>query len=318
MAETAVQGGSSKTGLEQLPYKKDGYNFWTWRGHKVHYVVKGQGPPMVLIHGFGASAFHWRYNIPELAKTHTVYAMDLLGFGLSEKALIEYNADVWRDQVADFVREVVGKPAVLAGNSVGGYTILNAAAANPDLVSGLVLLNASGQFESSDQKLGEETPEKDVVEMEESLLKRIFITPIKDTVQKYSILFAFWQAKQPARIESVLRNVYKDQTNVDDYLVNSIVQPTSDPNAGEVYYRLMTQVLFKRSNQTINKLVTQISCPVLLLWGDLDPWMGPSKCDQFKKLYPKATIVRLQAGHCPHDEVPEQVNKALLDFANSV
>lgn len=60
--------------------------------------------------------FFLRYNIPELAKTHTVYAMCLLGFGLSEKALIEYNADVWRDQVADFVREVVKKPAVLAGN----------------------------------------------------------------------------------------------------------------------------------------------------------------------------------------------------------
>lgn len=57
-----------------------------------------------------------RYNIPELAKTHTVYAMDLLGFGFSEKALIDYTADVWRDQVADFVRDVVGKPAVLAGN----------------------------------------------------------------------------------------------------------------------------------------------------------------------------------------------------------
>lgn len=91
--------------------------------------------------------------------------------------------------------------------SVGGYTVLSAAAAYPDLVSGLVLLNASGQFESSDQKLGEETPEKDVVETQESVLNRLLITPIKDTVQKYSILFAFWQAKQPARIESVLRNV---------------------------------------------------------------------------------------------------------------
>lgn len=118
MADTAVQEEStiSKQALDRLPFKPDGYNFWTWRGHKVHYVVQGQGPPIVLIHGFGASAFHWRYNIPELAKTHTVYAMDLLGFGWSEKALIEYDALLWRDQVADFVKEVVGKPAVLAGN----------------------------------------------------------------------------------------------------------------------------------------------------------------------------------------------------------
>lgn len=43
-----------------LPFKEDGYNFWTWRGHKIHYVVQGSGPPVVLVHGFGASAFHWR------------------------------------------------------------------------------------------------------------------------------------------------------------------------------------------------------------------------------------------------------------------
>jgi hypothetical protein len=63
MADTAVQEEStiSKQALDRLPFKPDGYNFWTWRGHKVHYVVQGQGPPIVLIHGFGASAFHWRY-----------------------------------------------------------------------------------------------------------------------------------------------------------------------------------------------------------------------------------------------------------------
>lgn len=82
--------------------------------------------------------------------------------------------------------------------------------------------------------------------------------------------------------------------------------------------RLMTGVLFQKKNATMNELLSQISCPMLLLWGDLDPWMGPSKCDQIKRLYPKASMVRLQAGHCPHDEVPEQVNGALLNFMKSV
>jgi pimeloyl-ACP methyl ester carboxylesterase len=324
MADTAVQEEStiSKQALDRLPFKPDGYNFWTWRGHKVHYVVQGQGPPIVLIHGFGASAFHWRYNIPELAKTHTVYAMDLLGFGWSEKALIEYDALLWRDQVADFVKEVVGKPAVLAGNSVGGFTVLTTAAGYPDLVSGLVLLNSSGQFDTpsspGEGKIGEGSSQQEVIKTEESVLNRLMLKPIKDFVQKYAILFAFWQAKQPARIKSVLQNVYKDQTNVDDYLVQSIVQPTQDANAGEVYYRLMTQLVFKSSNLTINQLLDQLSCPLLLLWGDLDPWMGPSKCEQMKKLYPQAEMVHLQAGHCPHDEAPAQVNTALRSFANSV
>lgn len=55
------------TGLERLPFKPGGYNFWTWRGHKIHYVQQGEGFPIVLIHGFGASAFHWRFPFLPLA-----------------------------------------------------------------------------------------------------------------------------------------------------------------------------------------------------------------------------------------------------------
>lgn len=46
--------------MDQLPFKPEGYNFWTWKGRKIHYVEQGHGQPVVLIHGFGASAFHWR------------------------------------------------------------------------------------------------------------------------------------------------------------------------------------------------------------------------------------------------------------------
>lgn len=61
------------------------------------------------------SHFH-RYNLPELAKSYKVYALDLLGFGWSDKAIIEYDAMVWRDQVVDFLKEIVKEPAVLVGN----------------------------------------------------------------------------------------------------------------------------------------------------------------------------------------------------------
>lgn len=66
-----------------------------------------QGTPLLLIHGFGASAYHWRYNINELAKTHRVFAIDLLGFGWSDKPLVEYSRyDLWPRQVSTFINEV--------------------------------------------------------------------------------------------------------------------------------------------------------------------------------------------------------------------
>ena len=58
----------------------------------------------------------YRYNIPELAKKYKVYVVDLLGFRWSEKALVDYDALVWRDQVADFLKEIVKEPTILVGN----------------------------------------------------------------------------------------------------------------------------------------------------------------------------------------------------------
>ena len=60
---------------------------WQWQGHQIQYTVTGTGQPLVLIHGFGASIGHWRKNIPVLAQAgYQVFALDLLGFGGSDKA----------------------------------------------------------------------------------------------------------------------------------------------------------------------------------------------------------------------------------------
>ncbi|KAA3457514.1 pheophytinase, chloroplastic [Gossypium australe] len=219
--------GSSLTsepvqGVERLPFKPDGYNFWTWRGRKIHYVVQGEGFPIVLIHGFGASAFHWRYNIPELAKNYKVYAVDLLGFGWSEKAIIEYDAMIWRDQVVDFLKEIVKEPTVLVGNSLGGFTALVAAVGLPEQVVGLALLNSAGQFGDAKAK---------TTESEETFLQKFVLKPLKEVFQR------------------VVLQVYINTSNVDDYLVESIKMPADDPNAGEVYYRyyvVPTLLLFSK------------------------------------------------------------------------
>ena len=70
-------------------------------------LAGNSGPVLLLVHGFGASVYHWRYNIPELAKTHRVFAVDMLGFGWSEKPVLEYGGcDIWSEQIRDFVKEV--------------------------------------------------------------------------------------------------------------------------------------------------------------------------------------------------------------------
>merc|ERR1719247_3694231 len=92
------------------------------------YIAVGaeDAPPMLLVHGFGASAFHWRDNVNALAAG---------GFGASEKPVMDYDGDLWVQHCAAFLEDVAGcgngKQAVVAGNSIGGYTALALGAKRP-------------------------------------------------------------------------------------------------------------------------------------------------------------------------------------------
>ena len=148
-----------------LRWREEPDNLWTFSGWSeapsltVNYIAAGpeEGQPFLLIHGFGASGFHWRRNVPALAAAgYRVYAIDLVGFGLSAKPIIDYDSRLWRDQCAAFLREVAGcgeaadgRRAVVAGNSIGGYCALAVAAAYPELCLGVASLNGAGRFSPS-------------------------------------------------------------------------------------------------------------------------------------------------------------------------
>ncbi len=99
---------------------------WTWRGHRISYERFGaadgsSAPPLVIVHGFGSSARHFRRLTSALSQHYTVYAPDLLGFGASAKPAVEYTPRLWAAQTEDFLRDVVAQPAVLVGNSIGRH-----------------------------------------------------------------------------------------------------------------------------------------------------------------------------------------------------
>jgi pimeloyl-ACP methyl ester carboxylesterase len=298
----------------KIPWIETGYSSWNWKGNKINYLEVGAGldengkkkPALLLIHGFGASVYHWRYNIPFLARKYHVYAIDLLGFGLSDKPVIDYSAETWKDQVLDFVQEVVADSIVVAGNSLGGFTALYSAATDKNsLIKGCILLNAAGRFRSPEpEEVKEPQPE--------------WLQGITSTFQRFVIGLSFIYTKQPARIAQVLRQVYPvDPTNVDDDLVQSIQFPSFHPNAAEVFYR----VIAKNGNgppMLVDDLLETFKLPLMLLWGSKDPWIRPSAADKIQSLYPQASRVNVEAGHCPHDEAPAAVNEAIDSFMRQV
>jgi pimeloyl-ACP methyl ester carboxylesterase len=276
---------------------------WQHLGHGVHAVQAGppepQGPALLLVHGFGASTDHWRFNLPVLAAHHEVHAIDLLGFGRSAKpAELAYGGGLWRDQLAAYVAERIGRPTVLVGNSLGGFAALAAGVALGDQAAGVVLINAAGPFSD------EQAPPKG--------WGAIARRTIGGALLKSPVLqrLLFENLRRPATIRRTLNQVYIDRTNVDDALVEAIRRPSLDPGAFGVF----RTVFDIPSGQPLDGLFAELACPLLLLWGIRDPWINAvGRRAAFQRHAPAATSeVVLEAGHCPHDEVPEQVNSALL------
>eukprot|EP00535_Pseudo-nitzschia_heimii_P007852 CAMPEP_0197174068 /NCGR_PEP_ID=MMETSP1423-20130617/753_1 /TAXON_ID=476441 /ORGANISM="Pseudo-nitzschia heimii, Strain UNC1101" /LENGTH=359 /DNA_ID=CAMNT_0042622963 /DNA_START=68 /DNA_END=1147 /DNA_ORIENTATION=+ len=301
---------------DALPWVEGGYSTWRWKGkHDVNYIELGDDskPALVLIHGFGASSFHFRSNLPVLARDFHVFAFCKLGFGLSDKPLVDYSSELWRDQAVDFLTEVVRKPAVLAGNSLGGFTSLYAAATEEvkPMVRGVVLLNSAGRFR--DPNADEET---DPTPPEEP---NGFLARLQDALQRAVISASFVLTKQPLRIEQILKQVYPIATDrVDPALVESIRLPSLDPNAMEVFYRVIKKTGGGPVTVYNDDLLERTDCPILLCWGESDPWIVSATADRIQRLKPSCERVSIDAGHCPHDEQPEAVNDAIRDFMLSL
>ena len=276
---------------------------WSYLGHPVHAVSAGpaepEGPAVLLVHGFGASTDHWRHNIPALAERHEVHAIDLLGFGRSAKpATLAYGGALWRDQLAAYVAERIGRPTVLVGNSLGGFASLAAGVALGEQAAGVALLNAAGPFSD------EQAPPKG--------WGAIARQTIGGALLKSPVLqrLLFENLRRPATIRRTLNQVYLDKTNVDEDLVEAIRRPSLDPGAFGVF----RTVFDIPRGQPLDELFAELTCPLLLLWGIRDPWINAAgRRAAFQRHAPAATTeVVLEAGHCPHDEVPDQVNSALL------
>lgn len=285
---------------------------WVWRGWQTRYSYlrakhkfdSDQYPPVIFIHGFGASIEHWRNNLRAIAENHTVYALDLLGFGASRKADTDYSAALWTEQVHDFWRTFIGVPVILVGNSIGSLVCLNATATYPEMVKGLVMLSLPD------------------VSVREDMLPPL-VRPIVTTMEN---LFA-----SPLLIKNVLKIVrrpniirkwagvaYPNQEAVTDELVAILSSPAYDEGSGQTLFRLSRSVRQASFAKSVRDLLPHVNVPMLLIWGLRDKMIPPKQARAIASLNPLVKLIELEdAGHCPHDEYPEQFNTLLLNWLQS-
>jgi pimeloyl-ACP methyl ester carboxylesterase len=292
---------------------------WVWRGWQTRYTFLraahpvGNGEagseqtplPILLLHGFGASLGHWRHNLPVWAEQQPVYALDLLGFGASEKPATPYQVQLWTEQVYDFWQAFIRRPLVLVGNSIGSLVCVALAARHPEMVVGFACLSLP------DTSIREDmipAPIRPLVFGIESLF-----------TQSWLLQNLFYWLRRPQVVRPWAGIAYADAKAVDDELVEILTIPAQDAGAAQAFAKIIKAMTSPGFGPKVKQVFPQLSIPVLLIWGQQDRMVPPMLGRQFASYSPLVTLVELDnAGHCPHDEQPERVNSLILDWLAQV
>lgn len=265
-----------------------------YHGVKINYYESGQGPPVILLHGFGASAYAWRFLGPALARDHRVLTIDLKGYGLSAKPGDgKYAIRDQADMVAAFIRTRNLHDLVVIGHSMGGGVTLMAylkvAGDDPARIKKLVLIDSAGY----PQKL-----------------------PMFIWLAKVPGLGSVGGQLLPPRFATgmALRKCYYHKDRITDEQIDTYAYYGSLPGAREAIVATAQQIVPEDIEAVTSRYHT-ISVPVLIIWGAEDEVVPLSVGEQFKRDIPNAKLVILpECGHMPPEEEPQETNRLITQF----
>ena len=291
---------------------------WKWKNWKISWSLSKLSMSenyinILLIHGFGASKEHWRHNQDFLSKNYNCYSIDLLGFGQSSQpnALlnyesyrdnsIKYSFDLWGNQIAAFCSEVIKAPVYLIGNSIGGVVALKASEIIQNQCKGVILINCA-QRRMDDKRL-----KRSNVLM--NLLRPILKTLVRQRIISNTL---FERASNPEVIRKILQKAYPSGKNLDKELIEILYSPSQRKNSREAFRGFINIFDDYLATDFFNK----INAPIQLIWGEKDPWESLDEAKEWRNKF--KNIKRLDvikgAGHCPHDENPEETNYLVSQF----
>ncbi|KAJ8560389.1 hypothetical protein K7X08_004447 [Anisodus acutangulus] len=271
---------------------------WRWNGHLIHYTLTGdEGPALLLVHGFGAFWSHYRDNIHNIAQAgNRVWAMTLLGFGESEKPNIVYTEVVWAKLLRDFIIEVVGEHVHLVGNSIGGYFASIVTCLWPALVKSVILLNSAGNVIPG--------------------YSGACHSDVRQTSGAAWLGARFLSVFLRLNLRKTVRSCYPIRSDrADEWLIQEMLRASYDPGVVVVLESIFSFDL----SVPINYLLQGFEKRVLVLQGMKDPLSDSRSRLAMLREHCEGIVIReLNAGHCPHDEKPEEVNSIIQEWVVTV
>ncbi len=266
-------------------------------GHKIRFIEKGTGPPLVLLHGMGGSVEWWEYNLDFFSRKYRTIAFDFPGFGFSSKSGIDFRKDAASNFMVSFLDAFHLSRASLIGNSMGGLFAFLTAARQPDRVDRLVLVDNVG------------------------------FGPKLSLPLRLGTVFPFGELALSVRnhltAKLFLNRLFYDPQKIPSHLIPNVLKIFDMPQTRRVCLRVL------RSGVSLKGLKEEIwlelldkarSLPhkTLIVWGKNDKVAPLDQAYTGKKMIKNSQLhVFERCGHLPQVEWFDEFNRLVLDFLES-
>lgn len=260
---------------------------YRFKGHSVRYAVRGDGPPLVFVHGTPFSSYVWHRIAPHFITTHRVHYFDLLGYGQSEKVDGDVSLGVQNELLTQLLDHWgLDRPDVVA-HDFGGTTALRAHLLNGKNYRSLTLIDPVAL-----------TP---------------WGSPFVQHVRQHEAAFSgLPDYIQQAIVPTYIRGAIKRK--IPDHELAPYVQPWLGEPGQAAFYRQIAQ-MNERYTCEVEGLYPTIRCPVQILWGEDDQWIPIERGRALQQMIPGSQFYPIpNAGHLVQEDAPEAVVAALLRF----
>ena len=270
-----------------------------WKHGRIFYKTAGAEnacAPLVFVHGIGAgaSSFMWRKNFDALARDFRVYALDLLGFGFSDKPMnAPYSADLYTELIADFIREVTRPPAHVIAISLGAAYAIRAADEHPELIDSLVLIAPTGA-DNLRSRPG----------MTGAAFYGLLQSPVLGT-SFYNVM-----ASERSIRDYAHKQLYFDKRRATDRMVANYYATSHQPGAQHAIAAFLSGYL----NTDTRSAFARLTQPVRLVWGKQDTTTPIDHAAELLRLNPQAQLTTFdRCRMMPQEEHPEKFNDLVSD-----
>lgn len=248
------------------------------------YVHQGKGtPPILLLHGFDSSVLEFRSLLPLLATDNETWAVDLLGFGFTERLPnISYNPEAIKTHFYYFWKTLINQPVMLVGASMGGATAIDFTLSYPEAVKQLVLINSVGF--SGDFPLGK------------------FLFPPLDY-----LAVEYWRQR---KLQALYLGDFGNLKSSDIEAIRCAILHSEMPN----WHEAMMSFTKSGGYGDIAKKIDRIDKPTLILWGEADDTFDKGDALKFNRAIARSQLIWLNCGHVPQLEQPQTIASHILGF----